>query len=130
MDTTILRVILIGFTGIILATIIAQYKKEYSLLIVTATSILIVLAVVDKLMIYFGAINTILKEININMDYIQLIIKIVLISYICEFAVDICNDSGYKSVGNKIKLSAKIIILYLTLPILYSLIELIRSISI
>ena len=53
------------------------------------------------------------------------VLKIVGVGYITEFANSICVDSGNSSIGDKILIAGKIIILTLSLPILTNLLNII-----
>ena len=44
--------------------------------------------------------------------------SIVGITYVAEFAMNICKDAGYAAVGNQIELFAKLSILVLSIPVL------------
>lgn len=55
--------------------------------------------------------------------------KIIVISYICEFAAQFCSDAGEKAIGSKIELAGRILILSASVPIIRDLFELITSLS-
>jgi len=49
------------------------------------------------------------------------LLKITGIAILTEFSVSICNDFGETSIGNKIDLGGKVIIISLSIPIITSL---------
>ena len=53
----------------------------------------------------------------------KLIFKIVGIGYVVEFAAGILEDCGVKSVADKLVLAGKFVILSVSLPIFYALIN-------
>ena len=63
------------------------------------------------------------NRVHINYIYISTIIKIVGISYLMEFAINICKDAGESAIGTKLEFGGKVIILTLTFPILLSLVD-------
>jgi stage III sporulation protein AD len=65
---------------------------------------------------------------GIDKDLFSSILKIIGIGYITEFSANICVDSGSSSIGDKILLAGKVVILVLSLPIITSLINIIVEI--
>ena len=49
--------------------------------------------------------------------YYQILLKILGITYICEFCASICRESGYIAVANQIEVLGKISILVMAMPI-------------
>ncbi len=60
---------------------------------------------------------------NINMMYLETILKIIGIAYIAEFASQITKDAGQGALASKVELAGKILILAMAVPILTVLIE-------
>lgn len=63
------------------------------------------------------------KQANINMMYLETILKIIGIAYIAEFASQITKDAGQGTLASKIELAGKILILAMAIPILTVMIE-------
>ena len=61
-------------------------------------------------------------NLNINVNVFKIVIKILVISYVVEFTESLCVDLGSSSIGAKVSLCGKIIILITASPIFYSLI--------
>ena len=60
---------------------------------------------------------------NIPSMYISLIIKLIGIAYIMEFAVSLCKDCGENNIASKLEFGGKIIIMSMSFPILLSIID-------
>ena len=54
-------------------------------------------------------------------------LKVIGITYICEFCANLCRDAGYGSIAGQIELSGKLSVLMLGLPILLTLLETLKS---
>lgn len=65
--------------------------------------------------------------VAVDQTYITLILKMVGITYVAEFAMNICKDAGYAAVGNQIELFAKLSILVLSIPVLTVFLETVGS---
>lgn len=64
---------------------------------------------------------------NLNMVYVETILKIIGIAYIAEFGAQITRDAGQGAIAAKIELAGKVLILVMAIPILTVLIETIIS---
>jgi stage III sporulation protein AD len=60
---------------------------------------------------------------NLNMMYVETILKIIGIAYIAEFGAQITKDAGQGAIASKIELAGKIMILVMAIPILTIVIE-------
>jgi len=60
---------------------------------------------------------------NVNLIYVETILKIVGIAYIAEFGAQITKDAGQGAIASKIELAGKILILAMAIPILTVIIE-------
>ena len=65
--------------------------------------------------------------VAVDQTYITLILKMVGITFVAEFAMNICKDAGYAAVGNQIELFAKLSILVLSIPVLTVFLETVGS---
>ena len=60
---------------------------------------------------------------NVNLMYVETILKIIGIAYIAEFGAQITKDAGQGAIASKIELGGKILILSMAIPILTVIIE-------
>lgn len=115
----------IGLVAVVLAVTIKKEVPNFSLLISVATSIIIFLLILPKISIFSEVINKLFQTVNIDMVYINTILKIIGIVYIAEFGSQICIDAGETAIASKIELFGKLLIMALSLPIMLALLDLI-----
>ena len=60
-------------------------------------------------------------------SFFAILLKVVGITYICEFCAGICKDAGYGAVGGQIEIFGKVMVLLSGLPVLLSVIETIQG---
>lgn len=116
--------IIISFVVLSLVTaVISLYLKDSgfataAVLAVLCGGILILL----KLIPYFSEIFRTVEEIasvsGLKTDYIGLVIKVVGIAYIGEFAGELCRDAGEASLAGKVDLGTKVVIMIMAMPLL------------
>ena len=116
--------IIISFVVLSLVTaVISLYLKDSgfataAVLAILCGGILILL----KLIPYFSEIFRTVKEIasvsGLKTDYIGLVIKVVGIAYIGEFAGELCRDAGEASLAGKVDLGTKVVIMIMAMPLM------------
>ena len=118
---------MIGITGVFLALFLKQTKPEYAVCVSAGTGILLLFPVAERLSLVIENIRLIQSAISIQSAYIQVLLKIIGITYISEFAADICRDAGCAAVAGQIGVFAKLSILAVSMPIVSALLQTIQS---
>ncbi len=122
-----LQAAVIGIAGVFLALQIKSVKPEYAVCLSVATGVLLLLLAVEKLEIVVESVRLIQDSISIQTSYIQALLKIIGITYISEFAADICRDAGYTAVAGQIGVFARLSVLAVSMPIVTALLDTIRG---
>ena len=118
-----IKVAIIGLAGALLAVFVKNYKSEYSSYITLAIGIVIFGLVCTQLKNIVGAINVFAEYVNIEKKYIVILIKMLGITYVAEFATAICKDLGYQSVSSQIEMFARLTLFGISIPVVSALIE-------
>lgn len=124
----VIQIISFGLIAAFIAVIIKSYKPEIALQITIVTGVIIFTMMVGKLDSVFNLINDITKKTNIDLIYINTVLKIIGIAYITEFASEVCRDADQGTIALKLEFAGKIMIVVLAAPIIYALIDLISKI--
>ena len=117
----------IAMVSTILCIVIIKDRPEMANFVALTAGIIILLSVVMKLSFIVDGIQSLADKVNIPSMYISLIIKLIGICYIIEFAISLCNDCGEKSIASKLEFGGKIIIMTMSFPILLSIVDTIIS---
>ncbi|MDI9487751.1 MAG: SpoIIIAC/SpoIIIAD family protein [Bacillota bacterium] len=121
------EVAIISIIAILMGIIFKKGKEEYSIYISLAACFIIVLLGIGKLEIILDTINRLQGYIKINKAYINILVKILGITYVSEFAAALCKDSGYLAIGEQVELVGKLSILAISMPILLALLDTINN---
>ncbi|KXZ18539.1 stage III sporulation protein AD [Bacillus nakamurai] len=92
-------------------------------MIVVFSGCVIFLYLVDQIYDIIRMIEKIAVNANVNMIYVETILKIIGIAYIAEFGAQLTKDAGQGAIASKIELAGKILILVMAVPILTVIIE-------
>jgi len=121
----LIKVLILGLIIAVISVVLKQIKPEYSVITIIVGGIILVLYIVNSLIDIFGFFSNVVGKTGIDGDLFLLLVKIIGIGYLIEFAVGICNDSGHASIGDKIVLAGKIMIFIISMPIITNLFNLI-----
>lgn len=119
----IAKVALIGIIGVLLAMQFKSQKAEYSLYIGFAVSLIIFAYAVQLLQVILGRIEVLQTFLEGSGAYLGTLLKVVGITYLCEFAAGVCKDAGYSSISGQIEVFGKLTVLFAGIPILFAVIE-------
>ena len=119
----IVKIAVIGIIGTFLALVLKKTSPEYSLITALISGILILFMVFDKLGESINFLKEIYLKTGLDYIYINIVLKVMAISYISEFAVQICKDADFGFIASKIELGGKILIMSLSIPIVTALIN-------
>ena len=122
-----IQVCVIAAAGMFAAIIVKRDKPEYATLIILLVSLLIALKVI-------GVLGDVLEEIQVwrnllqeNVVYVNLLLKLIGITYLCEFAANICRDAGYSTLSSHVELFGKVMIMMAGVPVIKTMMEMIEG---
>lgn len=116
----IVRIALIGIVAGVLVVTIKQKQPEIALQVSIIAGLIIFIYVLDYIVIAIDYIKDLVNKFNIPYESITVVLKIIGIAYICEFAVQVLKDTGENSLANKVEIAGRVFIVVLSLPILSS----------
>lgn len=121
----IFKIIALGILICVVIIIVKQIKPEFAVLVLIAGSIIMLCYLFNYFTNILGVFDKIISKTGINAELFSIILKIVGIGYLIEFAANICSDSGNLAIADKIVLGGKLIILTVSMPIITNLLDII-----
>ena len=118
---TIIQTAVLGITAVALAVQLKGIRPEYSLYMILTSGILIGYFGLSRLELIMETVSSMGKYITVKNVYLAMLVKMVGITYIAEFAAGICKDAGYSALGGQV--FGKLSILAVSAPILTALFE-------
>jgi len=118
-----MKIIFIAVIAILLSMLISKVNEEYKLYFILIFGIVAVLLIFTELKGHISNMFNVFKNYNIKIDNFSLLLKIVGIAYICDFVSLICKDLDYESIGKKIEMSGKLIILVYSFNVILKFID-------
>ncbi|MGN0819538.1 MAG: SpoIIIAC/SpoIIIAD family protein [Christensenellaceae bacterium] len=121
----------IALVAIAFAIAIIFFKRlngEVAVVLAVACGVVLIAMSLDLLNEAFKIFDKIYRLTGIEEGYFKIIIKVMAICYLVEFTAGIMEDFGLKSLGDKLIFIGKIVILIISAPVFYKIIEVLESI--
>lgn len=119
------KIVGIGLITCIACLIVRQVKPDVASIIMIAGGVVILLMVVDYVAQIFDVFKVVIDKTGLTSNLFSIVLKIVGVGYLTEFAANICSDTGCNSLADKILLAGKILILVMSLPIVTNIVEIV-----
>lgn len=119
----IVKIGFIGIFGVLLALQFKSQKPEFGICIGIVCSILIFTFCINhiqSMVVLYEKLQSYLGDAHY---YLAILLKVVGITYICEFCAGICKDAGFGTVAQQIEIIGKVTVLISGLPILLAVVE-------
>ena len=120
-------------SGVIILTIILvlalkSHSKEISTVLSITACCMAAIVALRYLQPVIEFLRHIEKLTALNNDMVEILLKVTGIGIITEIASLVCKDAGNESMGKSMQLLGTAVVLYLSIPMFYSLIELLQKI--
>ncbi len=122
-----LRVAFFGIAGILMALQLKALKPDYSVYLCLGISLLLFSFAAEKFAVILEGLEAIQDCLPLKPGYMKILMKIIGITYIAEFAADLCKDAGYQTIAGQIQIFGKLSVLTVSIPVLIALLDTIQT---
>jgi stage III sporulation protein AD len=119
----IVQIVGLGLVATILALVIKEQKPMFAFLIAVASGVIIFFFLIDKISEVIRILERLAVQADLNLVFLETILKIIGIAYIAEFGAQMTRDAGQGAIASKIELAGKVLILVMAVPIIRIIIE-------
>ena len=123
----IIKIIGIGLVTCMCVIIVKPMKPEIAIIIGVCGGILVLSQTINYIFEIISSFTSLVEKTGLNIGLFKIILKIIGIGYLTEFSANLCTDSGNASIGNKIIFAGKILILFIAMPIVTNVIDIIME---
>lgn len=114
--------------GVLLAIKLKSLNSPLWIYLSLALSLLVVFYITERLTFVLDFLDSVMGQIGLESGYFEILIKIIGISYLCEFTSNICRESGFIAVASQIEIGGKLTMMVMSMPILMAIVETITSV--
>ncbi len=122
-----IKVGILGIVGVLLAVQFKTEKPQYATYIGIAMGILLFSYALGEFSGVVRQLEAVREYLGGGEGYLSILLKVVGITYICEFCADICKDAGYGAIAAQVEILGKLSVMLAGLPILFGVMEQIQN---
>lgn len=111
-----LHICVLAVVTVIFIAVLRPKNAEIALLLGMACSVLTLVFVLSQAQSVVNTVNAIVSAAQIHTEYIVILLKVLGICLITEFAVHTCRDAGSQALAGNVSLAGKILITVTSLP--------------
>ncbi|REK62358.1 MAG: stage III sporulation protein AD [Brevibacillus sp.] len=119
----IVQLVGLGLVATILALVIKEQKPMFAFLLALASGVFIFYFLIGKIAEVIRILEKLAVQADLNLVFLETILKIIGIAYIAEFGAQMTRDAGQGAIASKIELAGKVLILVMAVPIIQIIIE-------
>ncbi len=119
----IVQVVALGLIAAVFTLFLKETKPELAVFLSITVGVIIFLSLLKHIARVLHILQEITVRANINILYLDILLKIIGIAYISEFGAQICRDAGEGATASKIEFAGKILILVLAVPLVVVVLE-------
>ena len=120
-------IVAVGLITCLATMIIKPVRSDFAIFIAITGGIIIIFLVIGYLTGIISTFKTIISSTGLDASLYKLLLKILGVAYLLEFTASICTDTGNGSLGDKILLGGKIVLMVMALPIIVSILDIVTS---
>ena len=119
----ITTVIGVGILGAILSVTVKNYRPELGIAISVLTGVAIFFMAARSLENVVSGIYSMCEKVGVDIAFFKVVVKVIAIAYITQFASELCRDSGERAIAKKLEMAGKTAVIAAMLPIIKSLLD-------
>lgn len=123
----LIKVAMIGIITVLLAMEVKAYKPALGALLGLAGAVLIIILSLDRILLVFEQVESVFSYLGTGTEYFLILIKVLGVTYLCQFASGICKDAGFGSLAEQIQVFGKLYVMLSGMPILFAFIEILQN---
>ncbi|MEE1060213.1 MAG: stage III sporulation AC/AD family protein [Ruminococcus sp.] len=125
----IISICVLALVTAIIAVMIKQKNGEIALMLSISCGVIILVSLLSQVSQIISTVNSIVAVSDMNIEYIKILLKVIGVSFLTEFAVSVCKESGQQGIASNVLLSGKIMITAISLPLYSEILNTVLSIT-
>ncbi len=119
----VIQVVTFSLVVMFLYLVLKESKNTVASMLLLISGIIIYIFIFPYVKEIMEFVKTMTNSSGIDVTYIQIVMKIIAISYLATFSSVLCKDVGINSIATKVEFTAKIMILLLAMPIMKNVLD-------
>ena len=124
----IFQVIGLAILGAVLLAFLRQTRSDLAVVLSAALGIVIFLMVVSNLAYFVEVMSDLAAKAGVNRLYLDTVLRVIGVAYLASFGGQVCRDAGEGDLATKVELAGKGLILAMSVPLMFALLDLVLRI--
>lgn len=119
------------FAAVVVVLIIIWLREVnpgYAAILSMGACVMLMYFVISRLGQLESYIERLTSYASLDIAYIEIILRMIGVAYICRFTGDICRDAGYGAIAVQVEMAGRISLILMSMPVLMSVIDLVVAI--
>ena len=117
---------MICIAAALLSLYLRQQRPEYAMLVSLACGVLVLLLLMGQVSDITAALRELTGILGQDQDLISIVLKCLGICILAELGSQCCRDAGETALATKVELSAKVMLVLVSMPLLQELLKMVR----
>ena len=111
------------FIGVLLAIKLKGTGSPLAVYLSVSISLFVLFYVINRMYFVVDFLDDIMDGIGLETGYLQILFKLIGISYLCEFTSNICKEAGFASVAGQVEIAGKLTMMVISMPVLLAIVD-------
>ncbi len=117
----------LGLVASLILLLLRRERPEMALGAALVAGLLLFFLILPGISSAISTFGTLASESGLEPLYFGIILKVLAISYVADFAAAICRDAGEELIATRVELAGKVLILVSALPIVREVLSVVRA---
>ena len=119
----VIQVVAFSLVVMFLYLVLKENKSTVASMLLLVSGVIIYIFVFPYIKEIMSFVEEMTSNSGIDVTYVQIVMKIIAISYLATFCSVLCKDVGVNTIATKVEFTAKIMILLLAMPIMKNVLD-------
>ncbi|MBQ7096560.1 MAG: stage III sporulation protein AD [Clostridia bacterium] len=124
----VFKIVGLGLSAAIISVFVKNWRAELSMQISLIAAVVIFFTVLPYMKTVFSVFEDISDRIGLDGSYMKIVLKVIGIAYVTQLGAELCRDAGESAIASKIEFGGKIMIVALSVPVMYSFLEVVETV--
>ena len=118
---------LIAILGVLLGLQFKGTKPEYSIYIGLALGFLVLGRVLNEVSGWIDGLHTLAGSLGTGGEYLGILMKVLGITYLCDYSASVCKDAGYLSLAGQVEILGKVAVVSAGMPVFQAVVDTLQT---
>ena len=120
---TIFKIVGLALAALTAVLVLRAYRPELAVQAAIAAGVVLLLIALTELSGVMDMIDAIVAKYGLSSEHIKVVLKVIGIAYLAQFAAQTCRDVNEGAIASKVELVGRILIITVAVPVVFSILD-------